>query len=113
MTDPNMVDFYGRIARIQTARSKGYGFEAAGALGRSYYFRPTRKRRAIFAPLMMIVVCSLGLKGLIHSRIGADIYNARVELLISGKGFERLGGYLMMADPATIFVSERISRLRF
>lgn len=112
MSDPNMVDFYGRIARIQTARSKGYGFEAAGALGRSHYFRPARKRRAVFAPLMMIVACGLGLKGLIHSRIGADIYNARVELLISGTGFERLGGYLMMADPATVFVSRKVALLK-
>jgi len=106
MTDPNMTDFYGRIARIEKARSKGYGFEAVGTLGRSHYFRPSRKRRSVVGPLMMIMVCSVGLKGLIHSRIGASIYDARVEQLVSGQGFERLGGYLMTADP----VSEKVDQ---
>ncbi len=40
MADPNLVDFYSNVARFEKMRAKGYGFDAAGTLGRSY-FNPT------------------------------------------------------------------------
>ncbi len=111
MSDPNMADFYGRIARIEKARSKGYGFEAIGSLGRSYYYRPARKRRSVLAPILMVAVASIGLKGVIHAKVGAGIYEQRVSAMMNGQEFERLGGYLMTADPVTLFVSDKVSHL--
>ncbi len=32
--DPNLNDFYSRVSRIEKSHAKGYGFEAAGSLGR-------------------------------------------------------------------------------
>ena len=41
MADPNLVDFYSNVARFEKKRAKGYGFDAAGTLGRSYFNPPS------------------------------------------------------------------------
>lgn len=110
MTDQSLTEFYSRIARIQKARAKGYGFEAEGTLGRSYYYRPAKRRIPILGPLLMVALCGIGMKGLVHYKIGDALYEQRVEKLMSGEGFERLGGYLMAADPVTRFVSDHIKQ---
>ncbi len=108
MADMNLSDFYGRIARIETARAKGYGFEAEGTLGRSYYFRPSRKRRSILGPMLIVLACGFGLKGAIHYKVGADTFDRRVESMMASDGFSRFGAYLMQSDPVTLYVSSRL-----
>lgn len=110
MTDQNMVDFYGRVARIKKARAKGYGFEAAGTLGRSYYIQRSRvrARNSILKPALIVMLGAFGLKGAIHYQIGGAVYSERVAELKAGQGFDRLGGYLMEADPVTMFVSAKL-----
>ncbi len=109
MTDPNLTDFYGRVARIQKARAKGFGFEAPGTLGRSFYYRPSTKRRSIIGPILFLMVCTFLLKGAIYHSVGATSYNDRVAALMAGDGIERAGGWLMQAEPATVFVSDKIT----
>ena len=111
MANADLNEFYGRIARIQKARAMGYGFEAEGTLGRSYYRRPRKKQRSILLPLLFCGLCAIGLKGALHHQVGAATYDARVTKMIEGEGFARLGGYLMMADPATLFVSRQLAGL--
>ena len=110
MADQNMVDFYGRVSRIKKARVKGYGFEATGTLGRSYYTQhaPSRFGISVLKPALIVLFGAFGLKGAIHYQIGSDVYSERVADLKSGEGFDRLGGYLMQADPVTIFVSAKL-----
>lgn len=111
MSDPNLTDFYGRVARIQKARAKGYGFEAPGTLGRSSYHQPGGRRRSIIAPVIFLLICAFLLKGIIYHNIGASSYNERVAALQAGEGIESFGGWLMQAEPATIFVSDKITAL--
>jgi hypothetical protein len=110
MVDANLHEFYGRIAKIQKARALGYGFEADGTLGRSHYRRPVQRRRSFVAPILIVLMCGFGMKGTIHSKVGNDVYQTRVNSLLEGQGFERLGGYLMKSDPVTLFVSQQIKR---
>ena len=110
MTDPNMTDFYGRVARIQKDRANGYGFEAPGALGRSYYARPTSRRRFLVAPVLFLLICGFLLKGIIHYSVGAESYDNRVTALMVGKGVEPVGGWLMQAEPVTLFLSANITK---
>lgn len=109
MSDPSLIEFYDRIERIEYARAKGDGFDAAGTLGRSH-FSPRRQRRGFLKPLLMLCMGVFGLKGAIYYNIGGDIYTARVEALKDGEGFEPLGAVLMQADPVTIEVSRLINR---
>ena len=108
MADPNLVDFYGRVARIETARKKGQGFEAPGTLGRSYYYRPAKKRHSVILPVLFLAVALIGLKGMILHSVGADSYNDRVASLMSSEGFDRLGGWVMQADPMTLMAAQQI-----
>lgn len=110
MTDHNMVDFYGRVSRIKKARAKGYGFEAVGTLGRSYYTQhaPARRGVSILKPALIVLFSVFGLKGTIHYQVGSAVYSERVAELKSGQGIDRLGGFLMQADPVTIYVSAKL-----
>jgi hypothetical protein len=112
MTDPNLVDFYGRVAKINRDHAKGYGFEAVGTLGRSAYARRDQKSLflRILKPLLTIAVCGVALKGAIHNHIGAEVYDTRVQALVASDGIDRLGGYLMLADPATLWVSGELTK---
>jgi hypothetical protein len=109
MTDPNLVDFYGRVARIEKDHARGYGFEARGTLGRSAYLRKPKKSAFRFVmPVLAVVACGITVKGFIHNQIGGGTYDQRVASLLGGEGFDRLGGYLMQADVATLWVSEKL-----
>lgn len=109
MVDPQLQDFYVRVARIEAARRKGFGFEATGTVGRSYYTRQTRRPVPVLRPLIVVTLCVIGLKSIIHYNIGDETYRDRVVQLQAGEGFDRLGGYVMATDPITLWVSGRIA----
>lgn len=106
--DPNLEDFYRRIARVQSAHSRGYGFEADGTIGRSHYAKPSRRGFALFKAAAVVAICVIGLKATIHYHIGPDLYQERVDTLMVGEGFDRLGGWIMTADPATLWLSDKL-----
>jgi hypothetical protein len=106
--DPNLDDFYRRIARVSVAHAKGFAFEAPGAIGRSAYPRPRRSVLRHFRPLIWLVAGVIAIKAMILHSIGAEVYAARVETLSSGEGFDRVGGFMMQADPATLWLADKI-----
>lgn len=110
MADPVLSDFYERIARIQSARAKGFGFEAPGAIGRSSYRRRPRRRFSVLRSAIWVVVAVTMLKAIIHTRVGDETYRDRVAELASGEGIDRLGGVLMAADPVTLWLSAEIAK---
>ena len=112
MSDPNMVDFYKRVAKVRRAHSKGYGMEAAGTLGRSHYTRRSRSSGIrLLGPLLMLVAFAFVTKAVLHTRIGAGNYEARIAELTIGSDLDRVGAALMAADPVTVFLSDQLSRL--
>ena len=111
MVDRNLHDFYGRVARIERARSKGYGFEAPGTLGRSAHHRSGTGRRSFLMPVVFLLICAFLLKGAMYHQVGAELYNARIAGLQSGHGVEPIGGWLMQADPVTIYASDKIEAM--
>jgi hypothetical protein len=112
MSDPCIDDFNARITRIQKARSKGYGFEAAGTLGRSFYSRRNRKFRLGFPllrPVVALLVAGTIVKALFLQQLGTEAYQNRVAEMQAGHGFDRLGGWLMQADPVTRSLADNIA----
>lgn len=109
--DPNLRDFSGRISRIERARSKGYGFEAAGTMGRSSTWKRERSAWNFVKPLMLILVISFILKGVIHHYVGNELYSERVAALMASEGFDRIGGTLMQADAVTLGISSLIAEI--
>lgn len=107
--DPNLNDFYGRVARIEKAHAKGYGFEARGTMGRSTTYKRDRSALRFIKPLALVAIVSLGLKGVIHYYVGAELYDDRVTKLMAGEGFDPVGGTLMQADQVTLAISGFLS----
>lgn len=108
--DPNLNDFYTRVARIEKSHAKGYGFEASGTLSRKAVKRKPRLMRLVKAPLLVLAL-GLALKGVIHYYVGAQTYESRVSALAAGEGFDVVGAWLMTADPATLWVSGQLQAL--
>ncbi len=116
MSDPSIAEFNSRIARIEKARSKGFGFEADGTLGRSFYTKVNRRRLnrlrvPLVRPVLALLICGTLLKAIFLHHLGAQAYDDRVARLLEGQGFDRIGGWLMQADPVTLAVSAKITEL--
>ncbi|WP_135448838.1 hypothetical protein [Tabrizicola caldifontis] len=109
--DPNLNEFYSRVARIEKAHAKGYGFEARGTLGRKASSRRGSWSLRFLRPLVMALLVGVGLKGIIHYYIGAQTYESRVSALAAGNGFDPVGAWLMHADPVTVAISTQLQTL--
>jgi hypothetical protein len=109
--DPNLNDFYSRVSRIEKSHAKGYGFEAAGTVGRRTSGRSGRRIMKLVKPAVMVLALGLGLKGVIHYYVGAQTYESRVSALAAGDGFDPVGAWLMHADPATLWVSGHLQSM--
>ena len=115
MVDRNLQNFYGRIGRIEKIHRAGGGFEAQGTLGMSHYTAQRRfaNRRGFLAPLVLILMSIVLIKSMIHASIGAAAYEERIAVLQAGDYADRVGAYVLQADPLTISVSDRIRAILF
>ncbi|MFC3086077.1 hypothetical protein [Tabrizicola soli] len=109
--DPNLNDFYSRVSRIEKAHAKGYGFEAAGTLGRKASTRHGSRLLRLAKPLVLALAVGIGLKGVIHYYVGPQTYESRVSALAAGSGFDPVGAWLMHADPGMLWVSSQLRAL--
>ncbi|MDP2739319.1 MAG: hypothetical protein Q8O82_11635 [Pseudorhodobacter sp.] len=110
MADRNRESFYNRLHRIDRIHESGAAFEAAGALGRSYYEanRTPRRKSLWLRPLVLILIGFFALKGGIHAELGTEVYARRVADLAQGSAVERAGAWVMHADTVTRLVSDQI-----
>lgn len=106
--DPNLNDFYSRVSRIEKSHAKGYGFEAAGTVGRKASGRGRSRILKLVKPAVLVLAVGVGVKGVIHYFVGAQTYENRVSALAAGSGFDPVGAWLMYSDPATLWVSGQL-----
>ncbi|WP_435259866.1 hypothetical protein ACSBLW_08940 [Thioclava sp. FR2] len=114
MSDPSIDEFYSRIAKIEKAREKGFGFEAKGTLGRSFYTRKSRRfrlRMPLMRPAFALLVTATVVKAVFLQQLGSEAYHDRVAKLQAGAGIDRLGGVLMSADPVTTALANNLGKL--
>lgn len=109
--DPNLNDFYSRVARIEKSHAKGYGFEAAGTVGRKAAGRGGNRLLKLAKPVLVVLAMGFGIKGVIHYFVGAQTYENRVSALAAGDGFDPVGAWLMQADPVTLMVSSQLQSM--
>lgn len=71
---------------------------------------PRQHRRSFpWRGLLLLLIGLMAFKGFLHSQIGAEAYQLRVDTLTSGNLVEKVGGYAMTADPATLWISTQVS----
>ncbi len=113
MVDRNMRDFHGRLGRIEKIHNAGGGFEAEGTLGMSYYNaqkRPVR-RPGILGPLVLVLLTVVAIKATVHATIGAERYGERIATLEAGDTADRVGAYILQAEPLTLAISHQIRKV--
>lgn len=110
MADPNLVDFYDRVSRFERARAQGWAHETGGfPEPRRLRAIAPRRRRSFLMPLLLVAFAVFAMKGAILYSVGAEAYQDRVARLQAGEGFDRLGGWMMQADPITQFMAGQIA----
>ncbi|MEL6523679.1 MAG: hypothetical protein AAFQ66_22075 [Pseudomonadota bacterium] len=106
MSDPQMREFGSRVRRIQKSHRKGRGFEAAGAVGRSYYTkREKTKGRSLLRPTITVVLLFVTFKAAILTMDGRDVYLERLEQLKNGGTVSQGAAHLLAVDPFTELMS--------
>lgn len=115
MVDRNLQNFYGRIGRIEKIHAAGGGFEAEGALGMSYYNarRHPARRKGFLRPLVLVLMTVVGIKSAVHASIGAELYAERLARLEAGTTADRVGAYVLQADPLTLIISDQLRKHLF
>lgn len=113
MVDRNRNDFYHRVGRIERTHERGGGFEAEGTLGMTFYnsLRPRTRRSTMLMPLALILCTVVAIKAGVLINIGEQAYAERVARLQEGSTADRVGAYVLQADPLTQYVAELISQL--
>lgn len=61
--------------------------------------------------LLLLIAVAFLFKGFIYADLGQRDYNARVAALSEGSMIEQAGGWMMVADPATVIVGEFFAEL--
>mgnify|MGYP003460638737 FL=1 len=103
MYDTNMRDFYRRVGRIERTHAQGGGFEAAGTLGMTYYnsLKKPQRRGTWVLPVAMVLMTVIAIKAGVLATVGAQSYDDRIAVLRSGDAADRIGAYILSADPLT------------
>ncbi|MEL6167167.1 MAG: hypothetical protein AAFR35_00655 [Pseudomonadota bacterium] len=66
--------------------------------------RPVRMRFP-WRGLLAILVIVVGFKGFLHAQMGPTAYEAAVVQLQQGNVGEQIGAYILLPDPATLYLS--------
>jgi hypothetical protein len=111
VVDPNMKDFYGRLRRINKIHRAGGGFEATGTLGLAYYnsLQRRRSRHVWLMPVALVLVTVIVIKGAVLANVGEATYDSRIAALQAGDTADRIGAYVLQADPLTQYVATFIA----
>ncbi len=99
-----------RISRRQTKLSHGYVTTVSD--DGMVVAKPKRKSRGgTLKSLILLAIVMIVFKGVLHARLGADDYQARIDALSAGTAVEQAGAWIMAADPLTVIISGHVSSL--
>jgi hypothetical protein len=99
-----------RINRRHTKLSQGY---VTAVTDDGLVVAKPQKRRsgATLRGLVLIATVILVFKGFLLAQLGVDAYNDRVDRLAAGNVVEKVGAWVMTADPVTVSISSHLSSL--
>ena len=113
MADAKQLQFGQRLRRIdRTKRTLAQGYVTTVNHDGLIIARPRRKTshfpyRALFLGLLIL----LAFKGFLFANLGPEAYQDQVAILQSGTAIEKVGAYVMKADPVTIWLADQMATL--
>ncbi|TCM84417.1 hypothetical protein [Rhodovulum steppense] len=111
MHDPQYEEFRDRLARLDRMHRQGYGFEAPGTLGRSFYRRRAHDGVPVWRVIGMIALCMLMVKALILMQIGPDAYGAHLDRAAGDGIVQKVTVFVMQIDPITDWLAGEMRRV--
>lgn len=111
MSDANQRDFEVRMNKINRRHkrlSRGYVM----SVNHDGLVIAQPKPRQGFIPwrgILFVLVGMLAVKSIMLAQVGTDNYQARVDSLAAGNQFEKVGAYVLHADPVTQWIAEQIA----
>lgn len=114
MVDRNLRNFQGRLGRIERTHEAGGGFEAAGALGMSYFNRRQRPRQrsGFIGAGLIVAMAVIGIKAGVHASIGPESYAERIAALNARAGADKVAAFVLQADPVTVLLADQFRKLK-
>ena len=111
MADAKQIEFGKRLQRIDRShRQLDHGYVAAVGDDGLIVAKPVSKSSNLpLRGLFLSLVVLLMFKAFVYAQIGALAYEDRVGLLESGTFVEKIGAFVMKADPVTIWIAEQIA----
>ncbi len=113
MSDANQRNFEVRMNRInrrQQRLSRGYVM----SVNHDGLIIAEPKARSSVIPwrgILFVLVGTLIVKGVMLAQIGPEAYDARVATLASGNQVEKIGAYVLSADPVTQWIGAKVAPL--
>ena len=99
-----------RISRRQTKLSHGYVTTVTD--DGMMIAKPKRKSKmGTVRSLILLALVMIVFKGVLHARLGAPEYQARIAALAEGSTVEQIGSWVMAEDPLTVLISGQVSSL--
>ena len=95
--DLQREEFYGRIDRIEDERS--HRPRSSDQRGRKL------TTGNWIAPVAMVLAAIVAMKALVYANVGAESYEYRLAALAEGDTADRIGAWILSADPVTVAVS--------
>jgi len=109
MYDPNLQDFYERVARIKAGHASGARFVTEAGRGGA---RPVPRRGIsgvrFLSILLFVALAVFGMKGVIHAYVGEATYSKRLDEMAAKGGVDAFGAVLMTVDPMSLWVSHQV-----
>lgn len=115
MADANLQSFDKRLRRVTRRHNKlSRGYVHSVNHDGLIVATPRRQRRESRFPvrgLFLVVMGVLLFKGFLYAQLGGATYNNRLAKLQSGTEVEKVGAFMMTADPATLWVAEQLNKV--
>lgn len=105
-----MNDFNARLTKINKTRTKtARGSKVVVDKNGLMTVRPKRSGVVIpFKQIFLLIALFWGFKALVYAHLGPQAYSERVSKLENGTQIEAVGAKLMVIDPATVWLSQKI-----
>ena len=113
MSASQFDEFDRRMRRISRRHSKlSHGYVTQVTNDGLVVAKPQRRTaRGTLRGVAVVLLVMMVFKGFLHAQLGPTAYQARVDGLAAGSIYEKAGAYVMVADPLTIWLSDKISSL--
>lgn len=111
MNGTNHRNFEARMGKINRRHQKlQRGYVMSVGHDGLIIAEPRERRMSVpWRGILFILTGFLLVKGMMLAQVGAESYQARVDRLAAGNQVEKVGAYVLHADPITVWIADQVA----